>query len=68
MSDGQKGWFKSSYSGGGYSCVEIRHLRGGGVQVRDSKAGGRGPVLTFTACEWAAFLAGVRDGQFDPVG
>jgi hypothetical protein len=34
------------------------------VAVRDSKDPA-GPVLTFTAPEWSAFLAGVRDGEFD---
>ncbi|MGW4405043.1 DUF397 domain-containing protein [Nonomuraea sp. NPDC004702] len=24
-----------------------------------------GPVLVFTPSEWAAFTAGVRDGEFD---
>ena len=26
-----------------------------------------GPVLSFTREEWAAFVAGVRNGEFDPV-
>jgi hypothetical protein len=33
--------------------------------VRDSKQQGQGPVLEFTAAEWAAFLGGVRGGEFD---
>jgi hypothetical protein len=33
------------------------------VAVRDSK-NPDGPVLRFTAGEWTAFLAGVRDGDF----
>jgi Domain of unknown function (DUF397) len=58
-------WFKSSFSLSGVDCVEVRHLPGGGVVVRDTKAGGAGPVLSFTAGEWGAFLAGVRAGEFD---
>ncbi|WP_280204261.1 DUF397 domain-containing protein [Nocardia farcinica] len=57
-------WFKSTFSQGGGECVEIAHLDNGGVGVRDSK-NPSGPVLTFTLAEWDAFLAGVRDGQFD---
>jgi hypothetical protein len=34
------------------------------IAVRDSKDLD-GPVLTFNAEEWAAFVAGVRDGEFD---
>ncbi len=35
-----------------------------GIAVRDSKDPG-GPVLDFTPAEWRAFIAGVRDGEFD---
>ena len=34
------------------------------VAVRDSKDPA-GPVLVFTHAEWAAFLGGVRDGEFE---
>ncbi len=33
------------------------------ILVRDSK-NRTGPALAFTPAEWAAFLAGVRDGEF----
>lgn len=56
-------WFKSSFSGPN-GCVEIAETAER-VWVRDTKAGGRGPVLTFTRAEWTAFLAGVRAGEFD---
>ncbi|WP_344383533.1 DUF397 domain-containing protein [Streptomyces thermolineatus] len=48
-------WFKSSYSGGeGGDCVEVA-ASPGAVHVRDSKDR-TGPVLSFTADEWAAFV------------
>jgi hypothetical protein len=34
------------------------------VAVRDAKDR-TGPVLLFTAPEWAAFVGGVRNGEFD---
>ncbi|AXK87837.1 DUF397 domain-containing protein [Nocardia farcinica] len=57
-------WFKSSYSGGGNDCVEVAHLDGGMVGVRDSK-NTAGPALVFTPSEWEAFLRGARGGEFD---
>jgi hypothetical protein len=58
-------WRKSSRSGGnGGNCVEVARNLPGVVAVRDSKDPD-GPVLTFTAAEWEAFTAGVRDGEFD---
>lgn len=45
-------------------CVEVA-IADGVVGLRDSKDGGRGPVLTFTGEEWASFLAGARKGEFD---
>lgn len=59
------GWRKSSYSGGnGGNCVEVADLDHGARAVRDSKDR-NGPALIFTPAEWAAFTAGVRDGEFD---
>jgi Domain of unknown function (DUF397) len=56
-------WRKSTLSTTN-GCVEVAVV-GDRVAVRDSKQRGRGPVLEFTATEWAAFLAGVRGGEFD---
>ena len=56
-------WRKSSLSTTN-GCVEVAFV-GDRVAVRDSKQQGGGPVLEFTAAEWAAFLGGVRDGEFD---
>ena len=48
-------WRKSSYSGSeGGQCVEVA-ASSGTVHVRDSKDK-TGPVLSFTADEWAAFV------------
>ncbi|MET8871785.1 DUF397 domain-containing protein [Nocardia sp. NPDC004604] len=57
-------WFKSSHSSGNDTCVEIAHLDGGMVGVRDSK-NPTGPALVFTPSEWDAFTAGIQDGKFN---
>ena len=44
-------------------CVEVAILDGR-VAVRDAKDRA-GPVLLFTTPEWAAFVGGVRAGEFD---
>jgi hypothetical protein len=49
----------------GSGCVGVAALPDGGVAVRDTKTAD-GPVLTFTADEWDAFLRGVAAGEFDP--
>lgn len=56
-------WHKSTRSANG-SCVEARQLAGV-IEVRDTKDGGTGPVLAFTADEWTAFIGGVKDGEFE---
>lgn len=59
-------WRKSTRSNNSGACVEVAtNLRDtqDAVLVRDSKVPD-GPVLTFTSREWAAFLGGVRDGEF----
>ncbi|MFR9674652.1 DUF397 domain-containing protein [Streptomyces sp. TR06-5] len=43
--------------------VEIAHLPGGAVAMRNSKD--PGTVLRYTAAEWHAFVLGARDGEFD---
>jgi hypothetical protein len=58
-------WRKSSYSGAnGQDCVEVAKLPDGGRAVRHSKLP-NSPVLKFSASEWAAFTAGVRDNEFE---
>jgi hypothetical protein len=56
-------WRTSSYSGANGNCVAVAQLAGGRWAVRDTKDP-NGPVLIFTAAEWAAFTAGVRAGEF----
>jgi hypothetical protein len=59
------GWRKSRRSGAGNgNCVEIAFAADGNVGLRDSK-NQAGPVLEFDPSAWAAFLGGVRDGDFD---
>ena len=57
-------WRKSRFCNGASACVEVASLADGNVALRDSKEQD-GPVLVFTPSEWAAFTAGVRDGEFD---
>ena len=56
-------WFKSSASASG-ACVEVAHLPGGGVAVRDSKDRGKAPQV-YTRPEWQAFLTGAKNGEVD---
>ncbi|MET9338547.1 DUF397 domain-containing protein [Nonomuraea sp. NPDC003727] len=57
-------WRKSSFSALNGECVQVAHVHDGGVLVRDSKQPDVA-VLCFSAGEWRAFLAGVRNGEFD---
>lgn len=67
MSDLELEWIKSVVSGSqGGNCVEVAFANDE-VLVRDSK-NPAGPVLRFNSAEWAAFVAGARDGEFDAPG
>lgn len=44
-------------------CVEVAPLPDGGAVVRDTK--NRTVGLMFDGQEWADFVAGVKDGEFD---
>lgn len=45
-------------------CVEIAHLSGDLVALRDSKDTGKAAHV-FDREEWAAFIAGAKSGEFD---
>ncbi|MQA88555.1 MAG: DUF397 domain-containing protein [Streptosporangiales bacterium] len=55
-------WFKSRFCGPYRECVEVTEVNW--VAMRHSRDPD-GPVLWFTTEDWAAFLAGVRAGEFD---
>ncbi|MEU5382115.1 DUF397 domain-containing protein [Streptomyces sp. NPDC005968] len=57
-------WMKSRYSTADGNCVEVALLTGGDVAVRNSRDP-QGPALVYTRAEIAAFIAGVKDGEFD---
>jgi hypothetical protein len=59
-------WRKSSHSGYNGNCVEFAALADGAVAVRNSRDP-HGPALVYTRAEIAAFVAGVKDGEFDDV-
>ena len=63
----QATWRKSSHSGGAQDCVEIAGSLPGAVGVRDSK-NPDGTALVFTPRAWRAFVAGVKNGEFDDLG
>jgi hypothetical protein len=46
------------------ACVQVAHLPGGLVAIRDSKDTAR-PAHVFDRAEWAAFITGVKAGDFD---
>lgn len=56
---------KSTFSSPDGGCVEVG-ASDGLIRVRDSKDRS-GPMLTFNAHEWDAFLKGARAGEFDLV-
>jgi hypothetical protein len=61
---GEVSWRKSQHSNPSGNCVEVAGLSDGAVAIRNSRYPG-GPALVCAPAEFAAFLAGARDGEFD---
>lgn len=55
-------WVRASFCNIG-GCVEVEQGKDE-VRMRDGKDADS-PVLAFTHDEWAAFMAGVKAGEFD---
>jgi len=60
-------WRKSTASNPSGNCVEAAPLADGQVAIRNSREPD-GPALVYTRSEIAAFLAGVKGGEFDDLG
>jgi hypothetical protein len=63
--DDATSWMTSSFSGGN-GCVAVARLADDRVGVRNSREPA-GPLHVFTQHEWTAFLAGVKNGDFDHI-
>jgi hypothetical protein len=57
-------WRKSKHSGCVGNCVEVAALNSGKIAMRNSREPS-GLALIFNRGEMAAFLAGVKDGEFE---
>lgn len=55
---------KSSFSYANGNCVQIASLHDGKIGLRHSKSPDE-LIFSFTRKEWAAFLGGIRNGEFD---
>jgi hypothetical protein len=60
-------WRKSQASNPSGSCVQVAELADGAIAMRNSRHPS-GPALIYTRAEIAAFLAGVKNGEFDDLG
>lgn len=67
MTEIDAAWHISTRSDGGAgTCVEAGPLRDGSGQVAVRHSQHRdGTVIVYSRAEWTAFLAGIRDGEFD---
>jgi predicted secreted Zn-dependent protease len=63
LAPGVMAWRKASRSGTG-NCVQVAAAGRGMIAVRDSK-NPEGGLLIYTPSEWAAFIDGVKNGEFD---
>ncbi len=57
-------WRKSRHSNPSGNCVEIAELADGAVAIRNSRFA-EGTALICARTDFAEFLAGARDGDFD---
>jgi hypothetical protein len=57
-------WRESKWSNPSENCVEVAALPDGDVAVRNSRHPS-GCALIYTRAEVRAFVAGVKDGEFD---
>ena len=62
--DQAAGWSTSSRTGQGQNCVEVTTAVPGCVGVRDTKNRAAG-LLALNRQQWHAFLAAIKQGQFD---
>lgn len=60
-------WRKSRHSNPSGNCVEIAELLDGAIAIRNSRFPD-GPALICPRTDFAEFLAGARDGDFDTLG
>jgi hypothetical protein len=57
-------WRKARASNPSGDCVELAKLPDGEIAMRNSRHP-NGPALIYTRAELAAFVHGVKDGEFD---
>lgn len=57
-------WIKASASSSGNGCVEVAHLPGDRVALRDSKDPSR-PAHIYTARAWDQLLVSAKLGELD---
>ncbi|PZS08918.1 MAG: hypothetical protein DLM55_07530 [Acidimicrobiales bacterium] len=57
-------WQRSTYSSQNGNCVEVADLPTGEIAMRNSRDP-QGSALVYTRAELAAFVSGVKDGEFD---
>jgi hypothetical protein len=57
-------WRKATASNPSGNCVELAELESGEIAMRNSRFPS-GAVITYTRAEIAAFIDGVRGGEFD---
>lgn len=60
----QTPWIKAQASGALSQCVEMRR-NGQSVEVRDTKARGAGPTLSFSPGNFSAWVDAAKGGEFD---